>query len=46
MSRQELIDNLQAQAKPFEPVFHLGQQAEKIEKITINTHVNNLRYCY
>ena len=33
---QELIDNLQAQAKPFEPVFHLGQQAEKIEKIENN----------
>ena len=33
---QELIDNLMAQAKPFEPVFHLGQQAEKIEKIENN----------
>lgn len=30
---QDLTDNLMAQARPFEPVFHLGQQAEKIQKI-------------
>jgi len=30
---QELIDNLMEQAKPFKPIFHMGQQAEKIEKI-------------
>ena len=29
---QELTDDLMKQAKPFNPVFHLGQQAEKIEK--------------
>ena len=30
---QELIDNLMEQAKPFKPIFHMGQQAEKIERI-------------
>ena len=44
---QELTDNLMAQAKPFEPIFHLGQQAEKIEKIEndnwkITTSLNNI----
>ena len=29
---QELTDELMKQAKPFEPVFHLGQQVEKILK--------------
>ena len=29
---QELTDDLIKQAKPFNPVFHLNQQAEKIEK--------------
>ena len=29
---QELTDDLMKQAKPFNPVFHLSQQAEKIEK--------------
>ena len=29
---QELTDNLMEQAKPFNPVFHLSQQAEKIKK--------------
>ena len=29
---QELTDNLMEQAKPFNPVFHLNQQAEKINK--------------
>ena len=33
---KELTDNLMAQARPFEPTFHLGQQAEKIEKIEHN----------
>ena len=33
---QELTDHLMAQARPFEPIFHLGQQAEKIEKIEDN----------
>jgi thioredoxin reductase (NADPH) len=27
----ELIDNLERQAAPFEPVYHLGQQVERIE---------------
>jgi len=30
---QELIDDLMKQAKPFNPVFHLNQQVEKIEKL-------------
>jgi len=30
---QELVDNLMAQIKPFNPVFHLGQMAEKLEKL-------------
>ena len=30
---QELTDNLMLQIKPFEPVFHLKQQADKIKKI-------------
>ena len=29
---QELTDELMKQAKPFEPIFHLGQQVEKILK--------------
>ena len=29
---QELTEGLMQQAKPFNPIFHLGQQAEKIEK--------------
>ena len=33
---QELTDDLMAQIKPFNPIFHLGQQAEKIEKIENN----------
>ena len=32
VSGQELTENLMEQAKPFDPVFHLGQQVEKIEK--------------
>lgn len=32
VSGQELTDELMKQAKPFNPVFHLNQQAEKIEK--------------
>ena len=44
---QRLIDNLIEQAKPFEPVFHFAQQAEKIEKIEnnkwkITTSLNNI----
>ena len=31
---QELTDELMKQAKPFDPTFHLNQQAEKIEKIS------------
>ena len=43
---KELIDNLMLQAKPFDPVFHLGQQAEEIKKIEnnnwqIKTSLNN-----
>lgn len=30
---QELTDNLLEQIKPFHPTFHLGQQADKIEKL-------------
>ena len=30
---QELIENLMLQIKPFEPIFHLNQQAEKITKV-------------
>ncbi len=30
---QELVDNLMAQIKPFAPVFHLSQMAEKLEKL-------------
>lgn len=30
---QELVDNLTLQIKPFEPKFHLNQQAESIKKI-------------
>ena len=33
---QELTDSLMAQARPFKPIFHLGQQAETIEKIEDN----------
>ena len=36
ISGKELTDQLMAQARPFEPIFHLGQQAEKIEKIEDN----------
>jgi len=32
VSGQELTEDLMKQAKPFNPVFHLGQQVEKIEK--------------
>tara|TARA_Y100000590_G_scaffold449496_1_gene587701 strand:- start:933 stop:1946 length:1014 start_codon:yes stop_codon:yes gene_type:complete len=44
---QELTDNLMKQVKPFEPSFHLNQQAEKIEKIKdnkwkITTSLNNI----
>ena len=36
ISGKELIDNLKAQAMPFDPKFHLNQQAIKIEKIEDN----------
>ncbi len=29
---QELVENLMAQIKPFDPVFHLAQMAEKLDK--------------
>ena len=29
---QELVENLKKQAEPFSPVFHLGQQVEKVER--------------
>jgi thioredoxin reductase (NADPH) len=29
---QELVDSLMAQIKPFEPIFHLRQQAERLEE--------------
>jgi thioredoxin reductase (NADPH) len=30
---QELVDNLMEQIKPFEPAFHLRQQAERLERL-------------
>ncbi len=30
---QELVDDLVTQAKPFDPVFHLSQQAERLERM-------------
>ena len=33
ISAQELVDNLMDQAKPFDPIFHLNQQADSIERI-------------
>lgn len=30
---QELVDSLMAQIRPFEPVFHLKQQAERLERL-------------
>jgi thioredoxin reductase (NADPH) len=30
---QELVDELLEQAKPFDPVFHLSQQAERLERL-------------
>ena len=32
ISAEELINDLLKQAKPFDPIFHLSQQAEKIER--------------
>ena len=32
ITAQELTDNLVMQAKPFDPVYHLKQQADKVEK--------------
>lgn len=32
----ELVDKLMEQAKPFNPVFHLGQMAERLEKVGDN----------
>jgi thioredoxin reductase (NADPH) len=36
VSGKELIDNLKAQAMPFDPKFHLNQQASTIEKVEDN----------
>lgn len=33
ISGQELTDRLMEQIKPFDPVFHLGQMAEKLERL-------------
>ena len=33
ISGQELTDNLMLQIKPFEPIFHLNQQADSLKKI-------------
>ena len=33
---QQLTDDLLAQAKPFNPVYHLNQQVEKIAKLETN----------
>ena len=35
ISGQELTDELMKQVKVFNPVFHLNQQAEKIEKLSL-----------
>ena len=32
ISAQELVDDLMEQCKPFNPIFHLNQNAEKLEK--------------
>ena len=32
ISAQELVDDLMEQCRPFNPVFHLGQNAETLEK--------------
>ena len=37
ISGQELTDDLMTQIKPFEPIFHLGEQAENIKKNEDNT---------
>src|SRR3989344_6608327 len=34
ISAEDLIKNLEKQASPFAPVYHLGQSAEKVEKIS------------
>ena len=44
---QELTEDLMKQAKPFDPVFHLSQQVQKIEKFQesewiITTSLNNI----
>ena len=36
ISGQELTDDLLAQAKPFNPTYHLSQQVDKIEKLESN----------
>ena len=36
ITAQELTDNLILQAKPFDPVYHLNQQANSVEKINNN----------
>jgi len=36
ISAQKLVDDLMDQCKPFNPVFHLNQNAEKLEKNTEN----------
>ena len=49
VSAQELVDQLFEQAKPFNPTFHLNQQAEKLEKRDDNfwylTTSNNETIC-
>ncbi len=47
ISGQELTDDLLAQAKPFNPVYHLSQQVDKIEKLdsnnwTVKTSLNKI----
>lgn len=39
ISAEDLIKNLEAQAAPFNPVYHLGQTASKIEKSDDGWHV-------
>jgi len=49
VSAQELVDNLLEQAKPFNPIFHLNQQAEKLErkedKLWYLTTSDNITIC-
>ncbi len=49
ISAEDLIKNLEIQAAPFSPVYHLGQSAQKIEKTAdgwkVTTSKNMVIYC-